>query len=184
MLNLGCGQFKKEGFLNVDWDAKCSPDMQVNLEELPYPFPDSHFKLIETDHLLEHLGKVFDIMRELHRISAPGGRCVIRVPHFSRAMTHAEHKHGFDFTFPFYFDPTWKGGYTGAHFELQSMRLTWFAQPELKRTVLSTPSFFLGNAFGMVADLFANLSPVICSRFWCFLVGGFEEIEYHFVCRK
>ena len=45
-------------------------------------------------------------MREIHRITKPGGTVRIWVPHFSRGFTHAEHKSGFDVTFPYYFRAT------------------------------------------------------------------------------
>lgn len=179
-LNLGCGRFKKPGFVNVDAYPHLEPDVVHDLNEIPYPFPDNHFQLIEADHVLEHLHDAFSVMLEMHRILAPGGRMVIRVPHFSRGFTHADHKRGFDITFPMYFDPSFQGGYTGTEFTLEGMRLRWFAQPYLKRTVLSPVQFQLGRGFGDIVDFLANLSPMIASRVWCFAVGGFEEIEFRF----
>jgi SAM-dependent methyltransferase len=179
-LNLGCGRFKKPGFLNVDNDPAGQPDRVQDLDDLPYPFPSGHFTLVEADHCLEHLQNPFAVMAELHRVLAPGGRLLIRVPHFSRGFTHADHKRGFDVTFPFYFDPTFMGGYSGTHFALEGMRLRWSAQPYLKRMVLSRPAFVLAETAGRVFDFFANLHPALCSRGWCFWVGGFEEIEFRF----
>jgi SAM-dependent methyltransferase len=178
-LNLGSGQFRKEGFLNVDEDPRAEPDLLVNLDQFPYPFDDESFELIEADHVLEHLAEPFSVMAELHRILRPGGLLVIRVPHFSRGMTHADHKHGFDVTFPHYFDPIFKG-YAGVPFTLERMRLTWFAQPYLKRTVLSPASFWIGATLGRVFDAVARLSPYLCSRLWCYWVGGFEQVEFVF----
>ena len=178
-LNLGCGQFRKEGFLNVDEDPRAEPDVLVDLDSFPYPFDDASFELIEADHVLEHLAEPFAVMAELHRILKPGGVVVIRVPHFSRGMTHADHKHGFDVTFPHYFDPVFKG-YAGVPFTLERMRLTWFAQPYLKRTVLSPTSFWLGASLGRLFDAAARLSPYLCSRLWCYWVGGFEQVEFVF----
>lgn len=37
-----------------------------------------------------------------------------------------------------------------------------------------------GSVAGAIIDFFANLSPIFCSRLWCFWVGGFEEYEIHF----
>jgi hypothetical protein len=31
---------------------------------------------------------------------------------------------------------------------------------------------------GEIFDLAANLCPALCSRIWCFWVGGFEEIRF------
>ncbi len=179
-LNLGCGEFKKDGYVNVDCFAVSEPDVRHDLNQLPYPFADSHFELIEADHLLEHLEDPFAVMRELYRIAADGCEIRIRVPHFSRGFTHAQHRRGFDVSFPLYFNPAFTGGYQGFALELRQMRLHWFAQPYLKRTVLPAPVFHLARAAGLVIDMAANLSPFLCSRLWCFWVGGFEEIEFVF----
>src|SRR5581483_10267047 len=104
-LNIGCGQFKKPGFLNVDFNPDFDPDVVVDLGDPPYPFPSDQFELIEADHVLEHLPDPFAAMAELHRILKPGGKLIVRVPHFSRGFTHADHRRGFDVTFAYYFRP-------------------------------------------------------------------------------
>jgi len=183
-LNLGCGEFKKPGYINVDCYSVSEPDVRHNLEEFPYPFDDHQFSLIEADHLLEHLEDAFQVMKELWRISGHGGLIKIKVPHFSRGFTHAQHKRGFDASFPLYFNPTYQGGYQGIPLELVSMKLKWFAQPSLRKTILTTPQYVLGKMLGKLIDMFANLSPFLCSRLWCFWVGGFEEIEFQFKVSK
>ena len=183
-LNLGCGEFKKDGYVNVDFHSVLEPDVKHDLNEFPYPFRDNEFELIEADHVLEHLNDPFRVVRELHRISKNGALIVIRVPHFSRGFTHPQHQRCFDVSFPYYFDPSFKGGYQGVELKLKTMRLSWLAQPYLKKTVLSQPSFYLAYLIGSVFSFLANLSPFLCSRLWCFWVGGFEEIEFGFVVRK
>lgn len=183
-LNLGCGEFKKKGYLNVDYYAVSRPDVKHNLNKFPYPFRSNQFELIEADHLLEHLENPFRVMKELHRIGKKNGLIIIRVPHFSRGFTHPEHQRGFDVTFPYYFRPSFVGGYQGFQFDLQKTRLSWFAQPYLKKTVLSRPLFYLVRAVGFLFDFLANLSPFFCSRIWCFWVGGFEEIEFQLIIKK
>jgi len=183
-LNLGSGEFLKEGFVNVDYYSVSNPDVVHDLSKFPYPFEDNYFELVEADHVLEHLREPFEVMRELHRICAPGATIHIRVPHFSRGFTHADHKRGFDVTFPFYFDPVFRPGYQKIPLKLIKMRLRWFAQPYMKRTVMPAFLVTLGQAGGAVIDFFANLSPWICSRLWCYWVGGFEEIEFVFQVSK
>lgn len=183
-LNLGCGSFKKEGYINVDCYDYLNPDVTHDLNKFPYPFDEGTFDLIEADHVLEHLNDPFGAMRELRRILKVGGRLIIKVPHFSRGLTHPEHKRGFDVSFPYYFKPSFKGGYTGVELDCRKVRLTWFSQAYLKKTVLSPVAYYLGYAFGKVIDLLANLSPFICSRLWCFIVGGFEEVEFRFIRNK
>ena len=72
--------------------------------------PEGYFDIIVMDHVLEHLDDVFGVMRAVYRLLAPDGRLEIRVPHFSRGITHPEHKHGFDVTFPEYVRPGFRGG--------------------------------------------------------------------------
>ena len=183
-LNLGCGAFRKEGYINLDCRDHLKPDILHDLDNIPYPFPDNSFELIEADHVLEHLSDPFRVMMELHRMLAPGGSAIIKVPHFSRGFTHPEHKRGFDVSFPYYFDPTFKGGYCGVEFACDKTRMRWFAQPYLKKTVLPLPGYYFGVILGGIADFLANISPMLCSRLWCFLVGGFEEVEFHLICKK
>lgn len=179
-LNLGCGQFKKEGFLNLDVSPLSQADIVHNLEDFPYPFPENEFGCIEADHVLEHLSEPFRAMAELHRIARPGGIIHIRVPHFSRGLTHPEHKRGFDVSFPLYFDQNFVGGYTGVHFLHKTTRLHWFAQKWLMKRVLKPWLYSVLVFLGELIDFFANLSPYFCSRVWGFWVGGFYEIEYVF----
>ncbi len=183
-LNLGCGEFPKEGYLNVDLHAVSEPDLRHDLNSLPYPFPEDRFSLIELDHVMEHLNDPFAVMRELYRIARDGATIKIRVPHCSRGFTHPQHKAGFDVSFPLYFDPSFQGGFQGITLRLDAMKLRWFAQPHLKKTVLPGPVFHGARVAGALMDRLANLSPYLCSRLWCSWVGGFEEIQYRFTVIK
>ena len=183
-LNVGSGEFPKEGFVNVDYYSVSKPDVEHDLSKFPYPFADNYFDWVESDHCFEHLPNPFAVMKEIHRIAKNGATLIVRVPHFSRGFTHAEHKAGFDVTFPYYFRKEFIGGYQGIEFLCSSVKLTWFAQPYLKKTVLSKPVFYVALAAGTVIDFFANLSPFMCSRIWCFWVGGFEQIEFKFTVKK
>ncbi len=181
-LNLGCGEDKKEGYLNLDWSPLVHPDVVHDLNSLPYPFPDGSFDLIEAYHVLEHLEKPFLIMKEFHRLLAPGGTLHVKVPHFSRGFTHAEHEHGFDVTFPLYFSPNFtKSGYYGVPFTLQSLRLSWLAFFHLLPFMgYGAASIAFLRGVNVVISGVANLSPAFASRIWCFWVGGFDEIAFVF----
>jgi SAM-dependent methyltransferase len=181
-LNIGCGRYPKEGFVNLDREAGPGVDVVHDLNCLPYPFADSSFDLITADHVIEHLSSVFSVMKELHRVLTPGGELILRAPHFSRGFSHPDHRRGFDATFPYYFDPSFPGGYAGVHYECRGVRLRWFAQPYLKKSVLPSPLYWAAMAAGAAIDFLANLWPIFCSRIWCYYVGGFEEIS--FVLRK
>ncbi len=179
-LNLGCGEVKKVGYINVDWSPLNTPDIVHNLNVLPYPFEDNSFELIEMYHVLEHLDKPFEIMRELHRILKDDGILHIKVPHFSRGFTHAEHEHGFDVTFPLYFRRDFTtSGFFGVAYHLESMKLQWLAFFHLLPAMgYGTITIAFLHIINTIVSWLANLSPAFASRIWCFWVGGFDEVEF------
>lgn len=185
-LNLGAGEFKKEGYVNIDWQPDTFPDVVHDLNVFPYPFADNSFDHIEGSHVLEHLDRPFSVMRELHRLLAPGGTLIIKVPHFSRGMTHAEHTHGFDVTFPLYFNKKFtRSGFFGVEFRLEYMRLQWLAFFHLMPSMGYGPvTIACLKAASAIISFCANVSPAFTSRIWCFWVGGFDQIEFRFTCIK
>jgi SAM-dependent methyltransferase len=186
-LNLGSGANQKKGYINLDWNPHNNPQVIHDLNVLPYPFKESELDRIEASHVLEHLDKPFDVMKELHRILKPGGQLNIKVPHFSRGFSHPEHVHGFDITFPLYFNKESEkvSGFYGAEFKLKKMELSWLSFFHL----LSLCGYGKGavgilKVLNKIISFFANLSPAFCSRIWCYWVGGFDQIEFGLVCRK
>ena len=119
-------------------------------------------------------------MRACHDLLVPGGILHIRVPHASRGFTHAEHKHGFDVSFPYYFNPSINALFYGTPFELRSMRMDWAVRFDIYASVIPVWQVWILRALNAVITPLANLSPGICSRLWCYWVGGFEQIEYVF----
>jgi hypothetical protein len=84
-LNLGCGNRKLPDWLNVDKVAACSPDQVVDLEALPWPWPNDSVEQIALFHVLEHLGAATEvylgIFKELYRVCRDGALVSIIVPH-------------------------------------------------------------------------------------------------------
>lgn len=98
-LLLGCGNARKrqvrgpndpEGFLDlttVDLDPNCKPDIEWNLERLPYAFARSNsFDEIHAYDVLEHTGQqgdwkfFFAQFSELWRLLKPNGRLIGKSP--------------------------------------------------------------------------------------------------------
>lgn len=185
-LNMGCGAAKKKGYINLDFRGQVEPDVVHDLNVFPYPFEDHSFDMIEAFHVIEHLDRAFVVMKELHRILKPEGLLHIKVPHFSRGLSHAEHKSGFDVIFPWYFDNSFeRGGYYGVDFSLRKMELHWMAFFHLMPYIgIGKIMIFVLRLVNSVINFSAKLSPRFCARVWCYLVGGFEEIEFEFICKK
>jgi len=181
-LNLGCGDFPLSDYLNVDVrpEAKCDLVKDLNEKGAFDDLPKGKFTHINLFHCLEHLDDVFRVMCACHEALAPGGVLRIRVPHFSRGLTNTEHKRGFDVGFPYYFDNKLPSFYYGPTYELVSLRLDWAIRFDIYSMVIPMWQISVLKFLNGIFTFFANLSPGLCSRLWCFWVGGFEQIEYVF----
>ena len=84
-LNLGCGHDRRDGFVNVDKQSACSPDVVADLEKLPWPWETSSVDEILLKHALEHLGRdpdtYLEIVKEMWRVCKPNATITIVVPH-------------------------------------------------------------------------------------------------------
>jgi SAM-dependent methyltransferase len=137
-LNLGCGTDIRPGYVNLDSAALPGVDVVHDLNVLPLPFGDGEFDEVNCKDVLEHVDYI-PLMRDLHRVMAPGGRLVIESPHFSGRAVWVDptHRHAFSIdTFDFFVR---QGGYGSRsyyfdfHFErIESKRLifhSYRAQP-------------------------------------------------------
>jgi len=107
VLDLGCGNKKREGAIGVDFNDRTAADVIHNLNSFPYPFEDSSFDEIYIDNCLEHLDDVMRVMEEVYRICKPGGFVKVIVPYFRSiwAFIDPTHKHFFTVESFAYFDP-------------------------------------------------------------------------------
>ena len=84
-LNLGSGDKRIAGFLNLDKFDTFKPDILHDLEIFPYPFKDNEIDEIKLIHVLEHIGQSPDvfikIIKELYRICCDQANIHISVPH-------------------------------------------------------------------------------------------------------
>jgi predicted SAM-dependent methyltransferase len=80
-LNLGCGAEKLDGWINIDWDIACKPDMRLDLSK-DLPFETGSVDYIISEDFIVQLdldgGKRF--LRECRRILRPDGVMRILTP--------------------------------------------------------------------------------------------------------
>ncbi|MBM3824518.1 MAG: class I SAM-dependent methyltransferase [Verrucomicrobia bacterium] len=96
-LNLGAGRKRMQDAVNLDLVAGTGPEVVHDLNSFPWPFEDHSFDEVHAYDVIEHLGDIVKVVNEIHRISRPGARVVITVPHFSsaNAFTDPTHRHYF-----------------------------------------------------------------------------------------
>lgn len=82
-VNLGCGTDARDGWHNVDIFGTAPVDEQVDLNDLPWPWPEDSFDFALMDNVIEHLDDQVGVLHELHRIVRPGGRVTLRFPHWN-----------------------------------------------------------------------------------------------------
>jgi SAM-dependent methyltransferase len=82
-LSVGCGHDTRSGWVNLDIAPLPGVDVVHDLDEIPLPLSDGAFDYVECIDILEHVKDLPAVMRELHRVLAPGGRFRIEGPHFT-----------------------------------------------------------------------------------------------------
>ena len=68
VLDLGCGNKKREGTIGVDYNASLDGDVNHDLNQYPYPFDDEVVDKVYIDNCLEHLDSPLKVMEEIYRI--------------------------------------------------------------------------------------------------------------------
>ncbi|HXD50642.1 MAG TPA: methyltransferase domain-containing protein [Burkholderiales bacterium] len=79
-LNLGCGDERPAGFLNVDLLPGPGVDLTVDLNRTPWTFDSDSVEQIRAYHVFEHLVDKAATLNECYRILVPGGLLDFEVP--------------------------------------------------------------------------------------------------------
>jgi len=90
-LHIGCGMRRIPGYVHVDILDASHIDYRCSVDSLPQ-FADNSASLIYASHVLEHFGRyeVENVLREWHRVLAPGGVLRIAVPDFAAVVAMYE----------------------------------------------------------------------------------------------
>lgn len=103
ILDLGCSENKVGQAIGVDIDIANHPDLVFDLNKFPYPLKDNSVDRVYAKHILEHLGDLYGIFREVYRVLKKDGDFIIEVPHFSCRVAYSEPEHNRFFSY-FMFD--------------------------------------------------------------------------------
>ena len=79
-LQIGCGPYPLEGWLNTDVSSKLREGSPMYMDAgKPFPLPDASFDYIYSEHLFEHLTypQATNMLKECYRVLKPNG--VIRI---------------------------------------------------------------------------------------------------------
>lgn len=161
ILDLGCSTNKSEQAFGVDIDIANNPDVVFDLNKFPYPVKDSTVDRVVAKHILEHLGDLYGIFREVHRILKKGGDFIIEVPHFSCRVAYSEPEHNRFYSY-FMFDKL----------------IRCIPCKVVKREITFHKSF---RRVGIKA--LANRDPDGYERFWTYLFPA-ENLSLHLKIEK
>ncbi len=125
-LNLGCGQKALRDWHNVDNSPWSQANELIDLNDIPWPFPDNCCDQIEMNAVLEHLNDTMAVMAELHRVMKPGATLHIHVPYAGSvwAFQDPTHKRFFtERTFKYFEEGFDYNFYTHVRFEIVKCEL-------------------------------------------------------------
>lgn len=107
-LHLGCGDYWRDGALNIDHGIFAGTDMIWDLRE-KLPFQDSVVELIESYEFVEHFtrGEIDKMLEDWKRVLIEDGKVVVVVPDIEELMKQGliqqiygieqDHKWGYDY---------------------------------------------------------------------------------------
>lgn len=170
VVDLGCGNRKVPGAVGIDSIALPGVDLVHDLAHFPYPLPANYADEIHMNHILEHLPNTIGVLTEVWRVSKPGGKVHIRVPHYSGIYAWKDPTHVRCFTsesFGYFGENPWSY-YTHARFEVRSAQLKYFADP---------PSRLVYRWWGRVVQAMLDRHPTFAERFLVHLIGGIDELR-------
>ncbi|MGC1303141.1 MAG: DUF4214 domain-containing protein [Caulobacteraceae bacterium] len=92
-INFGCGYDKREGYLNLDMDPACHPDILLTTTDLTF-LPKGHFSEIYAKDVLEHIPRTqtLNILLEFASLLRTGGDLMVQttsIPDLARRLSES-----------------------------------------------------------------------------------------------
>jgi len=85
-LNLGCSEYKLNGFINIDFDPDVQPEMCIDLNKLGENFKENSVDFIFAGHVFEHFKKEDSqkLIETCFKILKPHRALLAVVPDYSK----------------------------------------------------------------------------------------------------
>lgn len=93
-LDLGCGTYKRDGFVGVDCRKFDGVDQVVDLRK-PWPWADGSVTEAHCSHFIEHLtaSERVHFVNELYRVMVVGAKCTMITPHWASCRAYGDLTH-------------------------------------------------------------------------------------------
>jgi SAM-dependent methyltransferase len=154
-LNLGCGLKHLPEAVNLDISPATKPDVVHDLNQVPWPLPDNHFREVLAYDVLEHLDKFIAAMEEIHRVCRDKAVVRITVPHFSCANAYTDPTHQRYF------------GYFSLDYVTGENELQFYAQARFKK--LASRMIFYPSLVNKLVWRLANRYPEAYEQRWAWM---------------
>jgi SAM-dependent methyltransferase len=110
LLDIGCGDHKRQNFVGMDKRPTEDADIVHDIEVFPWPLPDECCHSIVGSQIVEHIKPwlIMDFFNEMWRVMKPDGQLALAMP-FAGSRAYWQdptHCTGFTETTFGYFDPT------------------------------------------------------------------------------
>jgi len=192
ILNLGCGDLPIKDAINVDVVKGKYVEVVCCLNKTPWQWSDNSVDGIYMIHSLEHFEDIYAVLKECHRILKKGGFLYVQVPHSSGCAGIGSLGHCRTFHYHALSDVLCRSSYlfTQALFKEKLAEIRWWNIPRNKKhPYIKFATEKKDSAYPKLYKLMIiplswliqkliNISPVTFERFWCYWVGGADEVVW------
>lgn len=169
ILNIGCGNKKMDGAINIDIYKFDSVDFVFDCNNKIWPWETNSIDGIYASHVIEHIEDHKSFILECHRILKRGGFLYLRVPHSSSASAIGCIGHFRTYSYNTMKDYLSRDFYLFGNkkFNTVEQRLNWWYE-DSDNMVMSI--------FSKILNPIVNICPELCENLWCYWVGGCKEV--------
>jgi SAM-dependent methyltransferase len=171
-LNLACGNKKLLGFVNIDVNPRCNPDVVYDvLNGIPYR--NNSVDEIVCDNFIEHIPvpKLIPFIEDMWRVCRNGAVITILTAHGGSWQVYHDptHVRGFSCrSFDYFVEGNKMNYYSKARFNIRTVKLIYASS--------GTRRFWY--AWTRLMNFLGNIRPFFTERIWAGWFGGFEAVYF------